>query len=117
MPKHSSLEKECSAKCHYSKPKKKKEKKFKTIKPRSTKRAKHERVYLAKRIEFLHRPENMVCPVTGQRATEVHHKKGRVGNLLLDENYWLGVSHEGHKYIEEHPEEAKARGWSVSRLW
>jgi len=49
-------------------------------------------------------------------ATEIHHRAGRVGAMLLDEKYWLPVSAKGHVYIEMHPKEAKERGWSVSRL-
>lgn len=50
------------------------------------------------------------------KATTIHHKKGRLGKLLLDQKYWLAVSMQGHVYIELHPVEAKLKGWSVSRL-
>jgi hypothetical protein len=53
--------------------------------------------------------------------------KGRIGyadswardkgiTLFLDERYWIPASMEGHEYIEKHPQEAKDRGWSQSRL-
>jgi hypothetical protein len=49
-------------------------------------------------------------------AITCHHKKGRVGDLLMDEKYWLPVCLGHHKYIEEHPEEAYRNGWSELRL-
>lgn len=44
-----------------------------------------------------------------------HHKRGR-GKYLLDVSTWLPVCRQCHIYIENHPEEAKERGWSESRL-
>lgn len=60
-------------------------------------------------------------------ATTVHHAKGRIGyadqfardsgiTLLMDQRYWVPASLDGHRYIEEHPAEAKEREWSFSRL-
>jgi hypothetical protein len=49
-------------------------------------------------------------------ATEdPHHKRGR-GKYLLDVTTWLPVCRNCHIYIENHPEEAKEKGWSESRL-
>jgi hypothetical protein len=97
------------------------------VKAVSTKQKKLLAKYHRIRLAFLNRPENKVCPVTKQPTTEVHHKQGRVGYadefardndipLLLDERFFLGVSRSGHRWIEEHPEQAKERGWSVNRL-
>jgi len=113
-PKFYTLEKYCSAKCanqnKAAKPIRK------PIQPISDKRKKETAQYLKKRIEFLEKPENRICPVTGKPTTEVHHKCGRVGKLYLDENYWLAVSREGHQIIELNPEWAKENGYSESRL-
>lgn len=50
-------------------------------------------------------------------AIEPHHMKGKATiELLLDERYWLPVSRPGHIWIEEHPKEAKEKGWSLDRL-
>lgn len=79
------------------------------------------------KIKFMERPENKHCPVNGQATTDVHHKMGRVGfadqsardkdiPLLLDERFWLAVSRSGHRWIEEHPTQAKERGFSLDRL-
>ena len=50
-------------------------------------------------------------------ATEVHHQKGRATiELLLDKDFWLPVSRDGHIKIEMNPEWAKEQGFSFSRL-
>lgn len=95
---------------------KSKAKKPKKIKPVSEKRKAENLVYSELRRVFLNRPENKVCPITGQPTTDVHHRKGRIGKLLLDTKYWLAVSREGHQKIEENPEWAYAMGYSLKRL-
>ena len=49
-------------------------------------------------------------------STEIHHKKGRIGNLLQDDTYFLAVCRNCHHYIELNPIEAKEKGFSLSRL-
>ena len=108
--------------CYWSDNKKKNEGKQKTIKefkpiPKISKKKKIENLkYQVLRTEFLGKKENQVCPITGKKTTEIHHKKGRVGSLFLDVRYWLAVSREGHKKIEENPVWAKKEGYSLSRL-
>jgi hypothetical protein len=93
----------------------------------SKKRAVENAKYTVKKIIFMSKPENKICPVTGQPTTDIHHKAGRVGfadswarinniPLLLDERFWLAVSREGHRQIEEQPEWAKENGYSLKRL-
>lgn len=72
--------------------------------------------YSAQRIVFLGKPENKICPITGWPTTDIHHKKGRVGDLFLDERYWVALSREGHQYVEDNPEWAKENGFSLDRL-
>jgi len=45
-----------------------------------------------------------------------HHKRGRIGQLLLDKTHWLPVCLGHHQYIENHPEESYKKGWSELRL-
>lgn len=85
----------------------------KAIRRRTLKRAKQEREYLKQRPTFL---EGKTCPVTGWPATQVHHMKGRIGDLLLDQRFWLAVSHEGHEKIENNPVWAKEQGYSMNRI-
>jgi hypothetical protein len=81
----------------------------------SKKRSNEMAEYAVKRKKFLQ--ENSRCAVYPKlMATQVHHRKGRVGSLFLDENFWLPVSATGHKWVEEHPEEAYKLGFSLLRL-
>ena len=88
------------------------------IKPRSTKRAKQEREYMKIRAKFLE--ENPYCQAEwmccGLLATEIHHKKGKINDLLTDVRYFLAVCRICHQHIELHPKEAKELGFSLSRL-
>lgn len=85
----------------------------KPIKKVSKKRELQLKEYNHLRKEFL--KVNNVCPVTGKKATEIHHKKGRIGNLLCDVTNFLAVSREGHIKIELNPEWAKEKGYSLKR--
>ena len=49
-------------------------------------------------------------------ATDIHHKAGRIGQLLLRLSNWLAVCRSCHRWIEENPNEAKELGLSESRL-
>lgn len=84
----------------------------------SKKRAKAERSYTVLRKEFLEtHPECeaklKVCTV---EATQVHHKKGRIGDDLLDERHWLACCGACHAWIELNPKSAKELELSESRL-
>lgn len=84
---------------------------------RSDKRAEQEAQYSIDRRVFLDKPENQFCAVyPWLESTQVHHMKGKIGDLLLDQRWWLGVSDEGHKKIESEPLWAKEEGYSLSRL-
>lgn len=93
--------------------------KQKPIRPRSLKRSKEEAEYSKKRKVYLdnhpmckaHIPN--VC--TGQ-ATEVHHKRGRIGADLTDETLFLGVCHACHEYIENNRAFAIEQGFSIKRI-
>ncbi len=61
--------------------------------------------------------KDKICPVMLIPATDIHHMKGRSSiELLLDTRYWLAVSREGHRFIEQHPDWAKFHGYSLERL-
>lgn len=81
----------------------------------SKKRAKELPEYSVKKKKFL--AINSYCAVyPNLLAVDIHHKKGTVGSLFLDERFFLPVSRLGHKWIEEHPEEAYKLGYSLLRL-
>lgn len=115
---YNSLVKYCGPKCQNKnrKPNLQLKSLYKPIKQVSDKRKIENAKYLVLRIEFLGRPENQKCPITGKPTTDVHHMKGRIGNLLLDTRYWVALSREGHRFVEENPEWAKENGYSLNRL-
>ncbi len=94
------------------KPPAKEKKKPQKIKNNSKKRAAEERLYDKLRPIFL---EGKTCPITNEPATQVHHKKGRIGKLLCDMRFWLAVSAEGHDKIERNPAWAYEMGYSLLR--
>lgn len=93
----------------------------------SKKRAVENAKYTVQKIVYMAKPENKTCQVTQQPTTDIHHKMGRVGfaddwarinniPILLDERFWLAVSREGHRQIEENVLWAKENGYSLNRL-
>lgn len=86
---------------------------IKPIRKLSKKREIQNKEYLNKRKRFLN---DKICPITGFEATEIHHKKGRTGELLTNEDFWLAVSREGHIKIENNPQWAYEQGYSLKRI-
>lgn len=86
------------------------------IPKKSKKRIIEDAKYSVLRIEFLGKKENKICPITGKPTTDIHHKKGRIGSLLLDTTFWVALSREGHKFVEENPIWAKENAYSLNRL-
>ena len=94
----------------------------KAIKQVSDKQQKLNAVYSIARNEFLSRPGNKCCKArlvsecTGcTTELTIHHSKGR-GKFLLDTTTWKALCLPCHMYVETHPEEAKALGYSDTRV-
>lgn len=51
-----------------------------------------------------------ICRKLSHAATDIHHKRGRVGKLLLDMTHWLPVCRLAHNWIHDNPAEAKSKG-------
>lgn len=82
------------------------------IKQVSSKRARQNQAYSVMRRMFLeHNPKCEIFPHLD--ATEIHHKKKRNGDRLLDSTLWMAVSRKGHLYIHANPEEAYEKGWLI----
>lgn len=76
----------------------------------SLKRAAQLVQYVKERREFLKaKPLCQVC--YKRRSFDVHHKGGREGRLLLDQNRWLAVCRTCHDKIHQEPAWAKANGY------
>lgn len=109
----------CSIKCEIiARNKRKSAKSYpKPIAKFSSGRAKRNAAYLQANRLFLAKEENTYCIVMAKLknktvyATEVHHIFGREGERLNDQEYWLPVSREGHKFIHMNPEIAYEQGW------
>ena len=83
------------------------------IKPISDKRKKRNTAYKLARDLFMLEEVNKLCPVNGSATTEIHHMNGRENERLLDREFWLAVSREGHQWIHNNPIEARAKGWLI----
>jgi hypothetical protein len=70
-----------------------------------------EMAYSCGRTKFL--TTHTICPVTGERTTQIHHSAKREGRWLLLQRYWIAVSDLGHKWIEENKTEAEKFGLMV----
>ncbi len=83
----------------------------------SKKMAGNLRIYRTLRRDFL--IDNPICGVLASKctlqSTQIHHKKGRGVNLTNVETF-LACCFNCHRWIEEHPKEAKELGYSESRL-
>lgn len=55
-----------------------------------------------------------ICGCT-KASTEIHHKKGRIGKLLLYVKYWLAVCSHCHTYITENSKWAIENNFSIKR--
>jgi len=90
------------------------------LSPRSDKTAERDALYADARDRFLFRRRR--CEIgwdggcTGW-AHEVHHTKGRVGDLMLDETHWLAACRHCHHQATVNPAEAFDRGVSLHRNW
>jgi DNA-directed RNA polymerase subunit RPC12/RpoP len=71
--------------------------------------------FIAKRKYIQRHP---LCEVRGckNQSQDIHHKKGRVGENLVDTKHFLAVCRSCHIEIESNPEWAYKNGYSVKRL-
>jgi hypothetical protein len=79
------------------------------IRPVSDRRRKALAIYeKIKRVWLANHP---TCEVSGEPATEVHHRRGRIGTLLIDTRFWMPVSRAVHGLIHRQPATARTEGW------
>jgi hypothetical protein len=93
----------------------------KPIAKKSKKQSSRDVKYLKARLEFLSIPENKVCNIVIPHectiiASDVHHKKGKVGELYFDKKYFRSACRNGHNAAHDYPEQAYKTGDSVLRL-
>lgn len=100
-------------------------KQCKPIRKISNKKHRKDLVYSQRRKWFLAQPKNSQCPVARdglvknlndqlvphhRAATTVHHAWKR-GRYYLEESTWIGLSFEGHCWVEDNKAESRVRGW------
>lgn len=93
------------------------EKKVYKIAKESKKRKDENKEYSKERKEYLKVNNKCMAGLDGCKkvATQIHHRKGRVGKLLTDTKYWLPVCEDCHRKIEDNPQMAYEKGLSVKR--
>jgi hypothetical protein len=84
------------------------------IKKESDSRKEENKQYRLKAKQFLKR--NPKCKICKAPATTVHHKAGRIGELLLDEKKWIALCLLCHERVTTDSEWAIQNGYSESRL-
>lgn len=73
--------------------------------------------YEYNKLRKIYLEEHPICEANcSNESTEIHHKKGRIGQLLTDVNFFMAVCPHCHRWIESHPLLSKALGYSLSRL-
>lgn len=81
------------------------------ISPVSKKRARQNRDYSDDRGIFLQK--HCICPVTGERTTQIHHSAKRVAEWLNLKRYWIALSSKAHAWVEDNKTEAEQAGLMV----
>lgn len=90
-------------------------KKPKPINKISTKESKRLVKYYKAKAEYM--IDHEYCEVCNlEKADQIHHKKGRIGDLLFNKKYFLASCDSCHKKIEANPLWAKTLGYSLNRL-
>lgn len=92
--------------------------KVKTISRSSSKKDKADYLYAIARKSYLSAHPMCEAKIPGctLNATDIHHKRGRVGSFYLDITNFLAVCRACHGIIETHSVMAKEEGFSKSRL-
>ena len=88
------------------------------LRKRSKKRSKQETEYSKLRLLYLNDHEfcESRLPGCSLKATDIHHKKGRVNEDLTDITEWMAVCRSCHQWIETHPIEATELGFRKSKI-
>jgi hypothetical protein len=66
--------------------------------------------YILSRHPYCEMPSRTGAPSCLNKATQIHHVRGRSDNLLCDITWWMAVCEDCHAYIHEHAKESRKRG-------
>jgi len=82
------------------------------LKKVSKKRGRQLSAYSKLRKEYM--TANPVCEMCHKaKATDIHHKAGRVQEMLNEVIHWASVCRDCHNYIHQHPNFARDNGWLI----
>ena len=79
----------------------------------SKKRSQQLSVYTKKRREYLTLKPS--CELCQKQACEIHHKRGRFGERLNDENNFMALCRECHSKIHNNPKWAYANAFLLNK--
>ena len=107
--KFNTTQKYCSSTCEVADKGFPEKKKPKAIPKVSKKREIENAKYSVLRIEFLGKPENMICFIDGcsEKSTTIEHRAGRWGSNFLDTRTWAGCCLKHNLELENNPELSK----------
>lgn len=88
----------------------------KPIKAKSAKRVDEENIYKKEHKKYLIAYPYCEVRECKLSSNQIHHKKGRIGSLLYNPEYFLAVCSDCHSKIELNPVWAKENGYSIDRL-
>jgi hypothetical protein len=80
------------------------------LKRMSPKRKKQYKAYLILKSVLLRKYPYCQVGTCMNKATQLHHKKGRTGELLTDERWVLPICSSCHSWIHDHANEARRIG-------
>lgn len=84
-------------------------------KPPTERKKERETQYRAAKKDFKAATDGKCQVCTKAQGTDIHHKKGRIGNLLTDTTYLLLVCRSCHRIIHDNPRWAKEKGYTELR--
>jgi hypothetical protein len=86
------------------------------MRQRSPQHAEQMAVYRLLAAAFLREHPRCQFPGCVRASLDVHHRKGRVGTLLLDTRHWSALCRTHHDWAGQHPTAAVEMGISERRL-
>lgn len=81
----------------------------------SAERSKENHVYARLRKEYLEAYPCCEVPECHRKSSEIHHQKGRIGDLLTNTDYFMAVCPDHHHMIHADPVWARNNGYSLLR--
>ncbi len=79
-------------------------------------RKEQEKEYLKKKKAYLAIHKTCEVEDCKKAATDLHHKKTRIGNMLTDEKYFMAVCRKCHTKITTNSKWAIQQGYSISKF-